>query len=134
MNGKLRAILATMAFALCIHWSSRAKADVTITGIVGEIGMVGTAPSSCPVVPIIRFKFTDPNQTKTCSGVVCSSSNGSGSVGAGYAFFRPDGSAGIAEQMYREIYAALLVSKRGATISCTVDSTTNCHITSCTLP
>ncbi len=118
--------LAVVLFLIVASWSSRALADATITGTVGEIGegpysFDGNAPQS-----IIRFKMTDPNQTKLCSP-------GNGNTLVGYAWFIAGWNNNNAASFWREWYASLLVSKKGAPISCTVDSNTHCQVTSCTL-
>ncbi len=96
-------------------------ADVTITGTVGELGI---QPQGQFSYPYIRFKMTDPNQTKTCTSV------------PGYAFIIEFAGQNCqaGDCAYKELYAMLLVSKKGAPITCTVDTNTSCHITSCTLP
>ena len=126
MHKTMKTVLALFAFVLCLHWSRRAAADVTITGTVVEIG-VGISPNGNNLQNVIRFKFSDANQTKSCSTTI----NGT-VIGAGYAYFFAY-NGGNGDFLYREWYAALLVSKKGATLTCTVTSTTDCHVTSCTL-
>jgi hypothetical protein len=115
----IRPLLVLTAFAIALQWSGPAFAD--FTGTVGEITLVS---SNGAQYSYIRFKLTDPAQTATCAAY---SQPNSYVVPAGYAFFD---STSI---FYRELYAMLLVSKKGAPISCTANATV-CMVTSCTLP
>lgn len=123
----IRLLLALTAFLLVTEWSGMARADVTISGTVGEIGIQPNAGGA--TCPVLRFKLTDATQTATC----VEQGNGAGNK---YAYFYNNNSTcgGFDSNYAREWYAALLVSKKGAPISCTVTSATNCHVTSCTLP
>lgn len=115
-NGTLRAALALMAFFVVVEWSRPAAADVTITGTVGEIGVLWINGNSA----WFRFKLTDANQTAACVDP--------GHGGTKYAYFTAyDG-------VNKEWYAMLLVSKKGAQINCTLDNATSCRVKSCTLP
>ena len=127
----IRVMMALAAFLVLCQWSRPARADVTITGTVGEIGLVKGSNGACGnLVGIIRFKFTDPNQTATCLD-----QNGSGAKYAYYWLNQGQCSVGVVDNiLYKEVYAALLFSKKGATLTCTVVDNTNCHVTSCTLP
>lgn len=117
LNNTVRVALALMAFFVVGQWSRPALADSTITGTVGEIGMVDNN-----VGKNIRFKLTDLNQTKACPDL---------GKGTGYAWFQ-NANVTAADAYYRETYAMLLVSKKGATISCNLDQ--SCHVRDCTLP
>ncbi len=126
-HSRTHTTFAVIAFLFALQWTSAARADVTITGTVGEIGAIANLPNSNSM---IRFKLTDATQTQTCNG---STQAGSQNVGMGYAWFY--GATGYAsDSLSHEWYAILLVSKKGASISCTIDTSTNCHVTSCTLP
>lgn len=109
----IRVVLALTTFLFAVQWSRPALADVTISGTVGEIGVMSDSGR-------IRFKFTDLAQTKTCNP-------GNPGLG-GYAWIS------TVDALYRETYAALLVSKKGAMLSCAVNDNNTCHISSCTLP
>src|SRR6185369_6092639 len=102
----LRFAIALAAFAATLHLSRTAFADVTITGTVGELSI------SSPF-QVIRFKLTDLNQTKTCNY------NGQ----TGYAVITANAI------FYREYYAMLLVSKKDAPITCTVQKNIPCLVT-----
>jgi hypothetical protein len=128
--GSIRMALALATFISILQWSRPASADVTITGTVGEIGIVNYNPGNGARAEVIRFKYTDLNQTKTCTGDV------NFNTGTGYAWFvgPSNQNNNNPDPQTREWYAALLVSKKGATLICTIDTNTYCHITSCTLP
>ncbi len=128
-----RLALTAVAFLVLVAASRPAFADVTITGTVGEIGVLppiawvfgGGAYS------VFRFKFTDANQTATC----LDQSQQKVGTTTKYAYFRgTDIVSNIADIPYREWYAALLVSKKGAVLTCTIKDNQDCHVTSCTLP
>lgn len=129
-----RILLALAAFVLSLQWSKPAFADVTITGTVGEVGAVSTrmGQQGCgnPAASIVRFKLTDVNQTATCAD---QTNNMSGAT-TKYAYFIITANCAVTDGAAREWYAALLYSKKGAPITCTMTSGTDCHITSCTLP
>ncbi len=114
-------------FLFVASWSTRALADVTITGTVGEIG-AGTMILYGSSYTMVRFKLTDQNQTKLCAP----NTNTDGKL-TGYAWFyaQPVNSN---DPLWHEWYSMLLLSKKGATINCTIDANTNCHVTMCTLP
>ncbi len=123
----MRTALALLATFAALSLSRAAFADVTITGTVGEIGIMPNLQNGNQTY--IRFKLTDLNQTKTC--------NNQGPAVPTYAWFygaNVSPASGLNDPNYHEWYAALLLSKKGAPISCTIDSNTNCHVTSCTLP
>lgn len=115
--------LALTAFLFILQGAGAASADVTITGTVGEIGIL---PINNSASAFIRFKMTDLTQTKTCQG-------GANNLplANGYAWFYDFANQG--SPAYREWYAALLVSKKGSPISCTINDNATCQITSCTL-
>ena len=122
-NNTIRVALALMAFFVVVQWSRPALADSTITGTVGEIGMINPGIFQQGQAAL-RFKLTDLNQTKACAYMA---------TGAGYAWFVNNPSGGYpADLFYRETYAMLLLSKKGATISCNLDA--QCHVKDCTLP
>ena len=105
---RLALALTTLVAVLCA--SRPALATDTLTGTVGEIGILTD-------IQVIRFNFTDATQTAGCVSQ------------PKYAIV-PNGLA-----FYREIYAALLVSKKGANLSCAVDNkNSSCQVVSCTLP
>lgn len=110
--------LAMIALLAIVQWSRPARADVTITGTVGEIGLVDKRASGNPIGnSFVRFKLTNLAVTQACLQV------------AGYAWFV------YGDAFYREWYAALLVSKKGSTISCALsDNNNQCLVSSCTLP
>lgn len=122
-----RILLALAAFALSLQWSKPAFADVTITGTVGEVAAIGKATLFCGSVSIVRFKLTDQNQTTTCTD------QGVAGTTAKYSYFVVQGGC-IADALAKEWYAMLLYSKKGAPITCTIVSGTDCRVTSCTLP
>lgn len=134
----LRLLFALTTFLFVTQWSKPAMADVTITGTVGEIGVMApiAVPGTNRTASPIRFKLTDPNQTKTCAQV------NAPNVGAAYAWFWGQGQNNqlnppgpfVEDLSFREWYTALLVSKKGATIICTITDAVGCHVTSCTLP
>ena len=112
----LRLAFALFALALATGWSRPAWADATITGTVGEVG-AGAFNGNAAV----RFKFTDANQTATCTDQL-----GLGAT-LKYAFVTN------ADLGYREIYALVLVSKKGASMTCSVRGNTDCRVNYCTL-
>ena len=59
-SNTIRMALASLAFLFALQWSRPARADVTITGTVGEIGIVQFNSLT------FRFKLADANQTKAC--------------------------------------------------------------------
>jgi len=138
----IRSLLALAAFVFLIQWSKPAAADVTITGTVGEIGIlpvtcIGTPNQNCVSnASLFRFKLTDATQTATCTD------QANPRIGATtkYAYFLglPSFGGGSVhvpvDYSYREWYSALLVSKKGAPIVCTLADASNCRVTSCTLP
>src|SRR5438128_1643736 len=105
---KIRTILTLTVLALGLAWSRPALADITITGTVGEIGILSTLAN------VIRFKLTDLNQTATCTDQF------GGGTTLKYAYFTQNA------PLYREWYAAILYSKKGAPITCTVLNNTDC--------
>ena len=115
-------LLALASFLLAATASRPAWADTTLTGTVGEIG---TYPGIASVGDVVRFKFTDLNQTAACIDP-----GGSGTL-VGYAFV----STNFA--FFKEVFAMLLVSKKGATLNCVIGGTpanNGCGIKNCTLP
>ena len=123
----IRLAIAFTAFLLALQWSRPAAADVTISGTVGEIG-VGAfyARVYNTTTTMIRFKLTDVNQTKTCTGGDPPIPNVN--VPPGYAIFKPGDPGG------REWYSMLLVSKKGAPIVCILDNNVSCVVKDCVLP
>ncbi len=119
---KIRMALAMAAFCVLFGVAGSARADVTITGTVGEVsaGNWQAGPNQT-TQNWVRFKLTDLNQTKTCTGGAFSN------IGSGYAIFGAGG-------LYREWFAMLLVSKKGATIVCSLTDSVNCVVNYCTLP
>ena len=109
----IRPALALVTLLVVLHLPRPAAADVTISGTVGEIVAQKINGGSS----IFRFKLTDLNQTKTCTTY------------AGYAWF-----PAVTEILWREWYAMLLVSKKGAPISCVLDTNTGCRVQECGLP
>ena len=119
----LRPTLALIAFFVVLHASRPAAADVTISGTVAEIGLGRyTAQNNGLVDNYVRFKLTDANQTKTCTG------GGGSTLPAGYATFD------IIAQMGREWYSMLLLSKKGAPITCILTDGIVCLVKDCALP
>src|SRR5690349_7190548 len=105
-----RMTLAVTALVLVLQWPSAAWA-YDISGVVGQIGV-----TTSNLRLFIQFKLTDANQTAACV-------NGGP---AGYAYVS-------ASAIVKEIYAMLLVSKKGAQITCTLMNNTTCDVTQCTL-
>ena len=128
-NATIRLMLTLTAFLVILQWSRPANADVTITGTVGEIGVMSA-------LSIIRFKLTDATQTATCTDSFQDNNNQpvAGSTAKYAWFFDVPTGTNLADAAAREWFAALLVSKKGAPITCTVVSNTDCHVTGCTLP
>ena len=116
----IRPALALMTLLVVLHLPRPAAADVTISGTVGEIVAQKVSTSNW----IFRFKLTDLNQTKTCTTF------------AGYAFFvaATDGTYNSLDLLWREWYSMLLVSKKGAPISCVLENNTICRVKECGLP
>ena len=109
----IRLTLALMALLVVLLLPRPAAADVTISGTVGEI----VAQKNNAANAVIRFKLTDLNQTKTCTTY------------AGYAWFYA-----VTDILWREWYSMLLVSKKGAPITCVLDDNMNCRVKECGLP
>ena len=125
-----------VALVLVMGWSGVASADVTITGTVGEIGIMPYTAfgnqGGAGTFTFIRFKLTDATQTATCAD---QTSNKNGGTTKYAYFYGTNGNiqSNPGDTWYKEWYAALLVSKKGATITCTVLDNMNCRVTSCTL-
>ena len=127
MRSVTRGLVAFGVFLLCASAPGSARADSTITGTVGEMGIVNGNQYQVSLI-FFRFKLTDVSQTKSCTGAGYSSG-----IGPGYAYFSNQSQNQTTDIVYHELYAMLLLSKKGATINCTINNTTECHITGCTL-
>ena len=135
MRHTLRTLLAACIVLLAVQWSRPAWADVT--GVVGEVGTVTNVGDNCRngTYSLIRFKLTDPTQTAACGD---SSVNANGAT-TKYAYVIASTTDGACQvnPFWKEMYAMLLYSKKGAPISCTIASlggNGDCHVTDCKLP
>lgn len=95
----------------------------TLTGTIGALG-AGLSPNGAHYA---WFKFTDAALTKGCTNV-------SAKVPAEYAYLYLGNGNAPTSTSSKEIYALLLVSKKGAPITCVTGSKTECSVTSCELP
>src|SRR5438477_5724178 len=81
MRIAIRHALALAAVVLALAWARPAQAQVTITGVVGEVAAFANAPG---MGAVIRFKLTDAAQTAACADVQ------NGGVILKYAFMFPN--------------------------------------------